>query len=49
MNELGPERTTDCGPQLLSLDNKFFKVLKRLMEYNEYSMIAKKLHFSHDH
>lgn len=43
------EKLNDQGSQMLSFDNKFYNVQKKLLAYQEYSTIAKKLHFQKDH
>ena len=43
MNEIGPDKIMDHASQLLSFDNKFYNVSKKLFDYNEYTEIAKKL------
>ena len=49
MNEVGPEKLIEHASQLLSFDNKFYNVQKKLMHYQDYPLIAKKLHFVKDH
>ena len=44
MNEVGPDKIMDHSSQLLSFDNKFYNVQKKLFEYNDFGDIAKKLH-----
>jgi hypothetical protein len=49
MNEVGPEKVIEHGSQLLSFDNKFYNVQKKLFTYTDFPDIAKKLHFSKNH
>ena len=49
LNEVGASDTSlamnESASQLLSFDNKFYNVQKKLIEYNEYADIGRKLHF----
>ena len=49
MNEAGPDKIIESSNassnnNLLSFDNKFYNVQKKLMWYQDYPQIAKKLH-----
>lgn len=48
MNDACPDKIIEPN-QLLSFDNKFYKVQKKLMVYSDFPEISKKLHFQKDH
>lgn len=49
MNEACPDKLIEQPSQLLSFDNKFYNVQKKLMVYSDFPQITKKLHFQKDH
>jgi len=49
MNEVGPEKLIEQGNQLLSFDNKFYNVQRKLLTYQDFGEISKKLHQSKNH
>ena len=49
MNEVGPEKLIEQGNQLLSFDNKFYNVQRKLLTYQDFGEISKKLHQQKNH
>jgi hypothetical protein len=44
MNDTAPKSIGEHASQLLSFDKQFYNVQKKLMLYQDYPVIAKKLH-----
>jgi hypothetical protein len=49
MNEVGPDKLIEHGNQLLSFDNKLYNIQKKLIQYQDFSDIAKRLHQVKNH
>ena len=44
LNEAIPDKVIEQANQLLSFDNRFYNVKNKLMMYQDYPVIARKLH-----